>query len=320
MAHVLVLGHVHASGLDRLRAAGHALEILAETDAAGIQAAMPRADAILVRTAPVRAVAIDAAPNLRVVSKHGVGVDNIDVAALTARRIPCAVAATANRVAVAEHALFLMLELAKAGRRHDREVRAGNWLVRNEVRAFELYGKRLLLVGFGRIGLEVARRAQAFGMEVVAFDPLQPDERLAAAGVARAADLRTALAEADVVSLHLPYSPAVRNLIDAAALAAMKPTAILINTARGGLVDETALADALRAGRLRGAGIDVLEAEPPPAGHPLFAVPDVLLSPHSAAVTAEAMLRMAVESADNVVAALAGTLDPGVVINPEVLS
>ncbi len=319
MSRVLVVGRVHEAGLEKLCAAGLAVAEVDEHDPAAIAAGLPGAVAVIVRTAPLPAELLARGDALRIVAKHGVGYDNIAVAALTARRIPCAVAADANRVAVAEHALAMLLELAKAGRAHDAAVRAGDWAFRDRRAAVELFGKTLLLVGFGRIGREVARRAAAFGMTILAHDPLLPAETIRAAGAEPAPVLADALARADAVSLHLPLTPATRQLIDAAALARLRPEAILINTARGGLVDEAALAAALGRGALRGAGIDAFAQEPPPPDHPLLRLPNVLLSPHSAGASREAARRMAVDSAANVLAALEGRLDPAVVVNPEVL-
>lgn len=316
---VVVVGRVQEEGLGRLRAAGLEVEEVDEHDPTAISRAVPGAVAIMVRTAPLTPAMLDAAESLRVVAKHGVGYDNIAVEALTPRNIPCAVAANANRIAVAEHAMAMMLELAKASRAHDAAVRAGDWAFRNRLAAIELYEKTLLLVGFGRIGREVAFRAAAFGMKVLVHDPPVDDAAVRAAAVTPAPDLAAALGEADIISLHIPLTAATRHLIDATALARLKPRAILINTARGGLIDELALADALRAGRLRGAGLDAFAEEPPPAGHPLLGLPNVLLSPHSAGVSREAAVRMAVESAENILAALEGRLDPAVVVNPEAL-
>jgi D-3-phosphoglycerate dehydrogenase len=320
MATVAVVGRVHAAGLDRLRAAGLDLAEIDEHDPAAILAAMPEATAIIVRTARITPEMLAAAPRLRIVSRHGVGWDNVPIERLNARRIPLAVSATANKIAVAEQAIRMMLELAKRGREHDRAVRQGDWAFRNRLAAIELHGKTLLVLGFGRVGREVAARARAFGMRILVHDPYIDPARLEAEGHAAASPLEAALPEADIVTLHLPLTGGTRHLIDAAALARLRPEAILINTARGGLVDEAALAAALREGRLRGAGIDVFEQEPPPGDHPLLALDNVLLSPHSAGVSREAAVRMAIESCDNVIAALAGRLDPEAVVNREVLS
>ncbi|HWL67842.1 MAG TPA: hydroxyacid dehydrogenase [Geminicoccus sp.] len=317
MPHVLVVGRVVEAGLAVLRAApGVTFEMIEESDPAAVRARLPETNGLLVRTMPMPPDLLDAAPGLQVVSRHGVGYDNLDVGYLTERRIPLAIAATANAVSVAEHAFWMMLELAKRGREHDRTLRAGDWNWRHGNHAIELNGKRLLLVGGGRIGRELAQRALAFAMDVAVFDPFAP----APPGCGKADELEPAVAEADVVSLHVPRTPATVNLFDARMLARMKPGAILVNTARGGIVDEQALVQALKEGRLRGAGLDVFDHEPPAKDHPLFGLPNVLVTAHVAGVTQEAMVRMAVESATNVVAGLAGRLDPAVVVNREVLA
>lgn len=316
MAEVLVVGRIKPEGVAVLEARpGVIVRIADEDEPAAVHAAVRTADAILVRTARIGAELIEAAPCLRVVSRHGVGYDNVDVAALDARRIPLAVAANANRVAVAEHAMAMLLTLAKAAIPHDAAVRRGDWAIRNRVLAFELFGKQLLLVGFGRIGREVAARAQAFGMTVTVHDPFVDVAALAAVGCGVAPDLDAALGEVDAVSLHLPLTEATRQVIDARRLALMRPRAILLNTARGGLIDEPALAKALADGKLLGAGIDVFADEPPRPDNPLLAAPNALLSPHNAGVTEESMVRMASEAATNILDVLDGRLDPAVIVN-----
>jgi D-3-phosphoglycerate dehydrogenase len=295
---------------------GLEVEVLAEPTTETVLAAMPGADAVVLRTSPLTAAMIDAAPGLKVVSRHGVGYDNVDLAALNRRGIPLAVAVNSNRVAVAEHAFAMLLELVKHARAFDAAVRAGDWASRNRLVPTELAGKSLLLLGFGRIGREVARRARAFDMRVLVHDPLLPPEVAAEAGCEPAPDLAAALAQADAVSLHLPLGPGTRGIVGREQLRAMRPHAVLVNTARGGLVDEAALAEALREGWIRAAGLDVLEAEPPPSDHPLLGLESCLLSPHVAGTTAEAMVRMGEESVRNALAALEGRLDPAAVVNP----
>ena len=316
MVEVVVVGRIARAGVAILEArSGVAVRVVDDGDPAALLDAVPDATAILVRTTRIGADVIAAAPELLVVSRHGVGYDNVDVAALNARGIPLAIAASANRISVAEHTLAMLLTLAKATLPHDAAVRAGNWAIRNELRAFEIFGKRLLLVGFGRIGREVATRARAFGMQVAVHDPHVDPAALAEVGCLAAPALDAAIAEADAISLHLPLTEATRHVIDARRLALMKPGAILVNTARGGLLDEAALAAALAAGRLRGAAIDVFADEPPRPGNPLLAAPNALLSPHNAGVTDESMVRMATEAAQNILDVLDGVLDPGVIVN-----
>ena len=209
---------------------------------------------------------------------------------------------------------MLMLAVARKVAQHDAAIRRGDWNVRNRFDTVELDGKSLLLAGFGRIGRRVAELARAFGMTVTAYDPFVKPEMMAKHGVRPAADLVKALGEADYVSLHMPGS-ATGAVIFEEELKAMKPGAILINAARGGLVDETLLDRALRDGKLAGAGLDVLTSEPPAMDHPLLTNERVVLSPHSAGLTAECAARMAVASVQNVLDHFAGRLDSALVVN-----
>lgn len=315
MVHVLVAGKLHPAGLARLRAApGVTLTLVEEVSHESYLPHVGEADAIVLRTQPMTAEVIAAAPRLRIVSRHGVGYDAVDVAALTARGIPLAIVGDVNSRAVAEHTLMLMLATARKAAQHDAAVRHGGWAVRNRFDTVELDGKTLLLVGFGRIGRRVSELAHAFGMAVSAYDPFVKPEVMAKHGVRPAADLVQALGNADYVSLHMPGSTA-GAVIWEEEIRAMKPGAILINAARGGLVDEDALDRALREGHLAGAGLDVFRTEPPDPGHPLLHNDRVLLSPHAAGLTAECAARMAVASAQNVLDHFAGRLDPALVVN-----
>jgi D-3-phosphoglycerate dehydrogenase len=316
MPRVVVLGRIAAGGRALLAARPDlVIDDLPDAAEAEVAARVVGADAILIRTSRLSAGAIAGAPGLRVVSRHGVGYDNVDVAALTARGVPLTVVGDVNAPTVAEHTLFLLLALAKRGIARDRAVREGRWEERNAAGAVDLAGRRLLIVGLGRIGRRVAALAGAFGMAVEGFDPVAAPEP----GVAMADDLDAALGRADAVTIHVPLLPATRNLFGAGRLARMKRGALLLCTARGGIVDEAALAAELRAGRLGGAGLDVFAEEPPAPDHPLFGLDSVVLSPHSAALTAECAARMSEVAARNVLAGLDGTLDPALVVNPEVL-
>lgn len=311
---------MHEAGFARLRSRpGLTWDWLPDHTEAEMLEHLRRADAVLLRTARLTREMIEQAPRLRAVSRHGVGVDNVDVAACTERGIPVAVSVNANSVSVAEHAFFLMMALAKHALAHDRAVRDGRWKYRDEVRATELLDKSLLLIGFGRVGQELARRALAFGMRVDVYDPFVDAAAVGLPGVRKVDDLGAALEVADFVSICAPRTEATYHLIGRDALARMKSTAVIVNTSRGGIIDELALADALREGQIAGAGLDVLESEPPPPDHPLLGLENVVLSPHIAGITAEAMVRMAEIAADHVLAGLDGRLDPAVVVNPEVL-
>jgi D-3-phosphoglycerate dehydrogenase len=318
---ILILGRIHEAGLDILRARpGVSFEIMAQPAEPDILALAPTADAIILRTTKLTAAAIDSAPKLKIVSRHGVGYDNVDMAALDRRRIPLTLVGNVNALSVAEHTLFMMLTLAKRGVAYDRATRNGDWKLRDSFGATELAGKTLLLLGFGRIGREVARRAQAFGVTVLAYDPYVRDAAMFAARVQPVSKLAEAFPQADFISVHLPMTPETRGIIGARELATMRKTAIVISTARGGLVDEVALADALRSGQIRAAGLDVFVDEPPAPNDPLLKLDNLLLSPHIAGLTEECAMRMAEVSARNALDGLDGKVDPQLVVNKHVLN
>jgi D-3-phosphoglycerate dehydrogenase len=315
MPHILIAGKLHPAGLARLGTApGFTHRLIEEVSLESFLPHLPEADALVLRTQPLTQATIATAPQLAIVSRHGVGYDAVDVKALSARRIPLSIVGDVNSRAVAEHTLMLMLGVARRAAAHDHAVRTGAWNVRNRFETVELDGKTLLLVGFGRIGRRVAELAQAFGMAVTAYDPFVTPDMMARHGVKPTTDLHKALAAADYVSLHMPGSPK-GALIGRDELAVMKPGAIIINAARGGLIDELALDAALRGGKILGAGLDVLESEPPPADHPLLNNDRVLISPHAAGLTDECAARMAVASVQNVIDHFAGKLDPALVVN-----
>lgn len=265
--------------------------------------AAERPDAVIVRLVDrLDGALMDAAPGLRLIAKHGVGTNDIDSAAAAARGIAVIMATGANAHSVAEHALGLILALTKDFAAQDAHIRAGRW-DKSLYRGRELRGRRLGLVGFGLIGRTLAGMAKPLGLSVAAFDPYAPD---AAFGeVARAEDLDRLLAESDIVSLHTPLTEATRRLIDARRIGLMKPDALFINTARGELVDEAALAAALESGRIAGAGLDSF-AEEPPRESRLWALDNVILTPHVAGVTIDARRALSVLTAENIVRFLAG--------------
>jgi (S)-sulfolactate dehydrogenase len=265
------------------------------------------ADALVVRNrTQVRGALLAGAAKLRVVGRLGVGLDNIDVAACEARGIAVIPATGANAQAVAEYVIGAAMLLLRGAYRATDEVAAGAWPRAALSAGREIAGKTLGVVGFGDIGRRAARLARALGMRAIAHDVAVPAQAALwrDEGV-EPRDLDTLLAEADVVTLHVPLVPATRHLIDARRLAAMKRGAVLINTARGGVVDEAAVAAALASGRLGGAALDVFDAEPLPAGSPLAGAPNLLLTPHVAGLTQEANTRVSTMIAERVLAALA---------------
>lgn len=285
-------------------------------DEASLIRAVQGVEGIAVRSAKLTAKVIEAAEDLRAVSRHGVGFDNIDVPSLDARGLPLLLAVNANAVSVAEHTMYLILALAKRGRAYDRAVRDGNFAMRSAPVAIDIAGKRLTIVGFGRIGSRLAPRALAFDMEVCVYDPYVPADTIRHAGCTPVADLGSVLGETHFLTVHCPLNEETRGMVGAAELAAMSAESFVINCARGGIVDETALAERLAANAIAGAGIDVYVDEPPPADHPLLNDSRVILSPHSAGVSIEAARRMSFETADNLLAALDGDVRTAALANP----
>ncbi len=276
------------------------------------------AHGIGVRLAPITADLIGAAPDLKVIAKHGVGYDNIDVAAATARRIAVVTTPKANAVSVAEHILSLMLCLANRICRANADLKAGRFKRREDYTGVELKGKTLGVVGLGRIGSEVARKCRSgFGMSVVAHDPLLSAETFELTGYKRVETVGPLLEEADFVVLCVPITSETTNMIGSRELSWMKPTAFLINTSRGGLVDESALYSALAEGRLGGAAIDVFVKEPPTPDNPLLSLDNFIATPHVGGATAEAMRCMATDLAEEIVRVLTGER-PLYPVNPEV--
>jgi D-3-phosphoglycerate dehydrogenase len=288
----------------------------------------PDFEALLTKHAPVNGVAlgvtrfgakeIAAAREMLVVARIGVGYDAVDVPVLTAKRIPLMVAGSANSPSVAEQAMFMMMALAKRGAELNALVANNQWNKRMTAIPVDLYGKTLLVVGFGRIGTRTAKRAQAMEMNVLVFDPYVPAAQIAAAGCEAAADLDAALPRADFVTIHCPKTPETVGMFNAQRLARMKPSAFLVNTARGGIIDEPALHKALTSGKLAGAGLDVYELEPTPADNPLTKLPNVISAPHTAGVTRESLDRMGLQTARNILSVLDGKPIRENVINKEV--
>jgi D-3-phosphoglycerate dehydrogenase len=322
MAKVVIAGRIHAAGMALLEAEPDLeIDLILDPGAALPMARLADADALLIRYGVLTAAQAAAMPNLRVVSRHGVGCDNLPVRELGARGVPVTIVGAVNAVSVAEQVLAMLLALTKQIGTYDAAVRGGNWAIRDSLAVVELSGRKLLLLGFGRIGREVARRARAFGMEVLVHDPFVTDAEIRSLDCIPAPDWRAALPDVDALSLHLPAGPETLGLIGAAELDLMKPTALLINAARGGLVDEAALFAAL-SGRMAagGAGLDCFATEPPLQDLPLLRLPNVVFSPHSAALSQEAARRMGEVAARNVIAGLKGNLDPALIFNRTALT
>ncbi|GHC35693.1 D-3-phosphoglycerate dehydrogenase [Gemmobacter nanjingensis] len=319
MPHLLIAGKLHPSGeamLHRLQAQGLGVDYVEEVSEPSYAPLIHKADALVIRTQPLTAATVAQAEKLRVVSRHGVGYDSVDLAALNARGIALTIVGDVNSVSVAEHAMMQLLAGAKRALRADRAVRdPAGWGWRNRMEAQEISGKNLLILGYGRIGRHLARMAAGFHMQVRAHDPYLeqagwPD------GPVHPVPLDEGLAWADCISVHIPKGD--RPILGAAEIARMKHGAILANTARGGVVDETALARALASGQIAAAGVDVFETEPP-AASPLLAQDNAILSPHIAGLTADCGERMAIAAIQNALACLDGSIDPDLIVNRNIL-
>ena len=276
-------------------------------------------EGVVLRMAPFTREIIEAADALKVIGRHGVGVDTIDVKAATERGIVVTNTPEANALSVAEHTITAIGALAKRVVMYDRAIRNKGWEIRNSYRAIDLDGRTLGLVGIGRIGTLVARKAAAaFNMKVIAFDPYVKPEKAREMGITLVPASEDVFRQADVVSMHTPLTPETRGFVNAARLGLMKPSAFLVNFSRGEVVDEKALYAALKTDVIAGAAIDVYDPEPPLNDNPLYELENIILSPHSAALTQECVIRMAVGAAEGVVDVLTGKT-PKFIVNPEVL-
>jgi D-3-phosphoglycerate dehydrogenase len=307
---IYVLDAFHLSGVE-----------LAEQQAEVIRWDDPRAknwhedaDGLMVRGKKITAEDIARAKKLRVISKQGVGIDNIDLAAAKSRGIAVCRTPGVNSEAVAEMALSLGLSVVRRVTEFDRMTRSGGKIQRADFLGYESWQKTVGIVGMGNIGTLVARKWRgAFDAKIIGYDPYVPANRWSELPHQRAASLEEMLPQVDILSLHLPLTPESRNMIDAARLALMKPTAIVVNTSRGGIVNEVALYQAISSGKLFGAGFDVFEAEPPTADHPLMMLPTFVGTPHAAAGTIETQARSSMLAASQLIEALSGGQPLGLV-------
>jgi D-3-phosphoglycerate dehydrogenase len=314
---------LHPAGQDLLTARADVEVVPADAPPGRLASALASADALVVRLpARITREVLTAAPRLRVIATAGAGVDNIDIAAATEAGIPVINNVGIGPNPVAEHAVGLMLALARRIATGDRRLRREGWAAREPLLGrelgTELSGKTVGIVGFGFIGRRVAGICTAaFGNRVLVYDPFLDDSVFAASQIERRRDLTSLLPEVDFLTVHTPLTAQTRYLIGAAELALMKPTAYLINCARGGVVDAAALHEALRTGQIAGAGIDVFDPEPPDSANPLFGLENVIVTPHIAGLSEETNRRLSLSAAEQILQVLAGDRPPRLV-NPEV--
>lgn len=317
---VLVLGALHPDGMALFDGRDDVeYQVLEDVSEENVLRHAPGTHGIAVRVAKITRQIIEAAGSLEVVSRHGVGYDAVDVEACTDNGVRLVIAPRANAPSVAEQAMMFLLALAKQVTVYDPLVRRGDWAQRFKTQAIDLDGRTLLVVGLGRIGSRVVKRARAFDMRVLGHDPYMAPDAIRTMGAEPVADFRAVLGEVDAVTVHCPRNAETLGMIGAAELAALRPGALVVNCARGGLVDETALVAAIRSGHISGAGMDVFDIEPPAADHPFFKEPRILMTPHSAGASLESLKRAGVQTVENILATFDGKLDPAVVVNKAVL-
>ena len=305
MKKILYVQAIHPAGMDLLREK-YEVVVAKSPDKENVLAEVKDASAIVSRLTVIDRDILDAGAKLEAVGENGVGVDNIDVAYATAKGIPVLTTGQANLWSAAEHTVFAMGALLKRIPYYDTRMREGNWKSRDDGGVFDAAGKTFGIIGFGRIGRDVAGIVKAFRMKVIAYDPYLSRETIEAEGCACAESLEALCREADVISLHVPLTEENRHLINARSLSWMKPSALLLNFSRGLVVDNDALYEALSEGRLAGAALDAHVPEPPDFAHPLYRLDNVLLSPHIAGNSEDALRRMSLKLAEGIDDVLSG--------------
>lgn len=317
---VLIVGRMPQAGLDVLKKRDDVdFEILADDTVPSLHPKLKDAHAVTLGGTPFRQAELTAAPEMMVVARLGVGFDAVEVPALNKRKIPLMTTGIANSVSVAEHAMYMLLASARLVKKYDRFVREGGWGERLADLPADLSGKSILVVGMGRIGSRTVKRCAAFEMDVFVLDPNISEAEIKKAGATKVTDLKAILPKVDFVSVHCPKAPETIDMFNGETLALMKPDAFLVNTARGGIINEDALYKALSTGKLRGAGLDVLDKEPPDPANKLFGLENVIFSPHMAGVTKEASDRMAVTAIENILSVFDGRPNAAHCVNKEVL-
>jgi len=297
---VLICDPIADDGINMLKENGFEVEIKTGMDKEELKNVIKDYDAIVVRSATkVTADVIESAANLKLIVRGGVGIDNIDVEAAKSKGITVQNTPTASTVSVAEHTFALLLALARNVSLADRSMKEGRW-EKKKFKGTELYNKTLGLIGVGRIGLAVAKRAIGFEMKVIGYDPYLDPNIMRDNGVEPVTDIDRLVQEADIISLHIPLTNETKHIINSERIQKMKDGAILINCARGGVVDEDALYQALKSGKLAGAALDVFEQEPP-ENSPLLGLDNIILTPHIGASTKEAQKRVGIESAKTII-------------------
>ena len=316
MHKVAIIEKIHQDGINLLKNnPDFEFEIVEDTSENNLIKVLPNFDACTLRVSKLNEKILSNCKNLKVISRHGVGYDNIDLNYIKKKNITLLITATANAVAVAEHVIYMMLSISKSINEYDQEVRTGNFKKNaSSITTLELYNKIILIVGFGRIGQSLIKRCRGFEMKVKVCDPFVSKETIEKFGGQKIENLDDGLKICDYLSLHVPLSKKTRNLINYSKLKNMKRQAIIINTARGGIVNENDLDKALREKIIFGAGLDVFEKEPIDKNNPLISNKKVLLSPHSATFTNECKSRMSLETTKNIIDFFGNKIDKSMIV------
>ena len=297
---VAIVGTVHEKGLEFLKDNGFEVLEVSDFNNKSLKDDLKFVDGILLRTSGLGEDILSHCNNLKIISRHGVGYDNVDIDYLNRNKIALGITSTSNAVSVAEHVMSFFIYLTKNLSLSDSLVKQGNFERRSTLpNFFELFKKKVLIVGFGRIGREVAKRCQGFDMNVYVYDPFL-DNNLIKKYNCIPIDKNEGLALADFVTIHLPLNENTRNFISKTELNLMKKNSVIVNTSRGGIINENSLYEALNSKLIKGAGMDVFEFEPPNSDHPFFNLDNILLSPHNAALTLECRERMSLEASENI--------------------
>ena len=316
MHKIAIIEKIHQDGIDQLKKnPGFEFEIIEDTSEKNLIKVLPNFDGCTLRVSKLSEKILSNCKNLKVISRHGVGYDNVDLNYIKKNNITLLITATANAVAVAEHVIYMMLSISKSINQYDREVRIGNFKKNAaSITTLELFNKEILIVGFGRIGQSLIKRCKGFEMKVKVFDPFVNKETIEKFGGKKIENLEEGLKICDYVSLHIPLTEKTKNLINYSNLKKMKKKAIIINTARGGIVNENDLNKALKENIIFGAGLDVFEKEPIDKTNPLLSNKKVLLSPHSATFTNECKSRMSLETTKNIIDFFENKIDKSMIV------
>ena len=303
MKNILIIQPIDKSGIEILENhPDYNFEIIDGTNLEEIKKKIIECDGISIRTAKLPAEVIRGAKNLKIISRHGVGYDNIDLEAAKEKNISISLTATANAVAVAEHVMFMLLNISKRKDMYDKTVKSGRFNDRNKLpKTIELWNKNILIMGFGRIGKSLIKRCIGFEMNVYVYDPFVSKEEIESLGGKKIEDLKEGVKKMDALTLHMPLNEKTKNIINYDVLKNMKKNCIIINASRGGIINENDLNKSLNENKIFGAGLDVFDTEPPDNDNPLLKNDKTFLSPHTAAFTEECMVRMGKETIQNII-------------------